>query len=94
MDDYGKAGLAAAAFSAAVLCYMASCGVTRAAEVEIRWQHPGGDPRPYDAVSLCDSTRCVALELEQLCASGAGPGHGAGSSMTATVTRTRTASNP
>lgn len=71
IDDYGKAGLAAAAFAAAVLCYMASCGVARAAEVEIRWQHPGGDPRPYDAMSICDEARCVALALDQLCASGA-----------------------
>lgn len=37
------------------------CCAPHAYAVEIRWQHPAGDPRPYDSASLCDSARCIAL---------------------------------
>lgn len=64
--------VAALTVLAAILMFIAFCAPHAfAVEVPIRFRHPGGDPRAYDAVRLCDASVCMDLTLAAPCAPGA-----------------------
>lgn len=68
-NSYGTAGLAAASLALAMLVYMATCSTADAAPVSVRYRHPGGDARAYDALEVCQATGCT--RYPRPCASGA-----------------------
>lgn len=68
-DGYGAAGLAAASLALAMLVYLATCSTADAAPVSVRYRHPGGDARAYDALEVCQATGCT--RYARACAPGA-----------------------
>lgn len=68
MTNEDRLGLAASALVIAGILYLATC-TANAAPVEIRYRHPGGDPRAYDALEVCTPAGCT--RYASACAPGA-----------------------
>lgn len=68
MTTEDRLGLAASALAIAGIMYLATCAAN-AAPVEIRYRHPGGDPRAYDALEVCTASGCT--RYPRACAPGA-----------------------
>jgi hypothetical protein len=60
---YGWAGLAAATVCLGMISYIATCGVARAAEHEIRWINADPD-RAAGALRVCQLERCVDVPAD------------------------------